>query len=115
MSVSVQITVKGEDLAPIKCDAAEADVNQVHVEAKTSNTSYGYSGRHDHGVLPELKSTGPMARLVASLEEAKREGDTVLTELMVKEKGEKDEPDAKKPRLEEGGDNEDEIGGEEED
>ena len=99
MSVKVSITIHGEKIEPIVCESATRDVNTVHEEAKQSNTSYGYSGRHDHGSLPELKSgSGPMARLVASLEDAKRETDKVMTEVV---KREKEEPPDKKPRLEE--------------
>lgn len=99
MSVSVSITIKGEELTPIVCEAEPRDVNVVSEEAKVSNTSYGYSGRHDHGSLPELKSEGPMARLVASLEDAKRETDQAMTEVINREKEAVAAPDTKKPRL----------------
>lgn len=104
MSVTVEFTIKGDQLKPIVCDTERgSDVNRVHEEAKTSNTSFGYSGRHDHGSLPELKSSGSMARLVASLGDAKRESDTVLTEIIKREKQADDPPPDKKPRIEEDG------------
>eukprot|EP01039_Chlorochromonas_danica_P008103 gene8100-8938_t len=55
------------------------NVNQVHPDAKTSNTSYGYSGRHDHGALPTLKSEGAMASVVSALAQAKEMSDHFLT------------------------------------
>ena len=105
MSVSVEFTIKGEKLKPIICDSEARDVNNVHEDAKTSNTSYGYSGRHDHGSLPELKSSGNMARLIASLEDAKRESDMVITDIIRREKSTEEPPLDKKPRIEDGEEN----------
>ena len=56
------------------------DVNTVADEARESNTSYKYSGRHDHGTLPTLKSTGTAAQLFDALMEMKQECDKYLTD-----------------------------------
>lgn len=55
-------------------------VNVVSSSARESNTSFEYSGRHDHGELPPLKKEGVNASLVAALQDAKRECDRILTE-----------------------------------
>ena len=78
------------------CESATRDVNTVHEEAKQSNTSYGYSGGTTTALARAEVWFGPMARLVASLEDAKRETDKVMTEVV---KREKEEPPDKKPRL----------------
>lgn len=55
------------------------DVNSIHPEAKDSNTSYGYSGRHDHGQLPLLRRDGEMANVISALAEAKSISDRYLS------------------------------------
>mmetsp|Transcript_73077 Transcript_73077/g.143316 ORF Transcript_73077/g.143316 Transcript_73077/m.143316 type:complete len:129 (-) Transcript_73077:73-459(-) len=62
-------------------------VNAISAESRASNTSFGYSGRHDHGDLPELKASGPHAILVAALQEAKKECDKYLTQRINAEYG----------------------------
>jgi hypothetical protein len=61
------------------------------------NTSFEYSGRHDHGLLPELKSKPKYNAIVASILEAKKLSDTYLTEVMTKKSGSDGNPE-KKPR-----------------
>jgi hypothetical protein len=61
------------------------DANEVAEEARTSNLSFKYSGRHDHGPLPLLKSSGVNADLVSALLEAKQQCGEYLTELITKE------------------------------
>jgi hypothetical protein len=61
-------------------DKGPIDVNAIHPSARSSNESYEFSGRHDQGVLPTLKSTGPMAHVVAALQEAKHVSDRFLSE-----------------------------------
>lgn len=55
------------------------DVNKVHPDAEKSNTFYEYSGRHDDGRLPSLKSSGYMSQVLGCLQEIKRISDDVLT------------------------------------
>ena len=100
MSVSVKFTFKGREESIVVSRAESSNINEISAEAKESNTSFEYSGRHDHGMLPTLKSEGHMAQLVGSLEEAKKECDKVLTALIETEKRETDGPSEKKPRLE---------------
>ncbi len=52
-------------------------------DARDVNTRY--SGRHDHGLLPELRSTGPMAQVVEELGKSKRISDLFLTQCIEKE------------------------------
>jgi hypothetical protein len=52
-------------------DRKPFDPNEISPDAAASNMSFNYSGRHDHGKLPELHSTGPYADLVSALQEAK--------------------------------------------
>ena len=54
-------------------------VYEVCPEAQESNTHYNYSGRHDFGTLPPLKSDGPNAQVLYSLQQAKTECDKYLT------------------------------------
>ena len=59
---------------------APFDVNFVSAAAANSNLSFEYSGRHDHGSLDaSLKSDGPLAILVGSINEAKTACDDFLT------------------------------------
>ncbi|RYH16492.1 hypothetical protein EON65_29985 [archaeon] len=61
-------------------DAPHVNVNHISQEAAQSNTSYEYSGRHDGGPLPILKSEGPMADVIAALAQAKVVSDSFLTD-----------------------------------
>jgi hypothetical protein len=40
---------------------------------------FSYSGVHDHGQLPDLRQGGPMALLIACVEQAKQKNDSFLT------------------------------------
>lgn len=100
MSVSVKFTFKDKEQPSIVARTEASNINEISADAKESNTSFEYSGRHDHGTLPTLKSEGHMAHLVGSLEEAKQECDKVLTSLIESEKKEVGPPSEKKPRLE---------------
>ena len=59
---------------------SEFNPNTVFEEARSSNTSYRYSGRHDHGPMPQLNSSGHYAMLCSALLNAKDVCDRVLTE-----------------------------------
>jgi hypothetical protein len=60
-------------------------INQIHPSAVNTNTSYEYSGRHDQGILPELKSDGYLSQLLSAMQEAKDESDRYLTALIGEE------------------------------
>jgi hypothetical protein len=97
-------------------DPAPIDINEVAPDAMNSNTSFGYSGRHDHGSLPLLNNDPRMGRLVSALQEAKKQCDDFLTAEIAKVSTESGpssnkqskttgSPAEKKPRLEGSGDN----------
>lgn len=111
-----RITLTAADLSPF-------DVNAVAADAKVSNTSFGYSGRHDHGSLPILRTGAPdscnadenkmdvmqgvedgklgrahTAKLISALMEAKSQCDAFITLEM--KQGETLPSPEKKPRLE---------------
>ena len=73
------------DFANVEWKNIYFNTNEVAEDAKISNTSYGYSGRHDHGILPQMKSDGPHSLLISALYEAKKESDKILTDLIKEE------------------------------
>jgi branched-subunit amino acid aminotransferase/4-amino-4-deoxychorismate lyase len=74
----------GPDSASIVIqDSPAIDMNKG---VDTSITAFTYTGRHDHGPLPALKSTGYLAELTAALYDAKAACDSLLTDKM-KESG----------------------------
>jgi hypothetical protein len=77
------------------------NINEVAEDAKVSNTSFGYSGRHDHGLLPQMKSDGPHAVLISALYEAKKNCDKLLTDLIKEEACNEQSPAEKKQRIDE--------------
>lgn len=86
--VTVDFILNGELKNQISISEPTAyDANKVSAESRVSNTTFEYSGRHDHGDLPALKSTGPNAVLVAALQEAKRGCDEYLTQQINEEFG----------------------------
>ena len=52
--------------------------NVISEEAKLSNTSFLYSGRHDHGDLPLLRDQYDYSSLISALQEAKAKLDNEL-------------------------------------
>jgi hypothetical protein len=74
----------------------QIDINAVSTEAAQSNTSFGYSGRHDHGSLPQLRSSSRYIGTLSAVIEAKRECDDFLTAMM---KAESQQLPEKKARL----------------
>jgi hypothetical protein len=86
-------------------NAAVININEIASDAVNSNTSYGYGGRHDHGLLPQLRYDEVNGNLISSLQEAKQSCDEYLTLCMKNESDEssKDLADSthqteKKPR-----------------
>lgn len=61
------------------------NINEIAPDAVSSNTSYGYAGRHDHGPMIILKSDPAGCNLISSLQEAKQACDEHLTQSMKKE------------------------------
>lgn len=52
--------------------------NEVKPEAIATNTSFHYSGRHDHGPIASLKEEGYYSHFIQALQEMKREADLVI-------------------------------------
>jgi hypothetical protein len=79
------------------------DINEVASDAVNSNTSFGYSGRHDHGSLPQLKCDPKHAQLISSIQDAKAACDQFLTSELDKQTkaavSGSDVPVEKRPRL----------------
>lgn len=70
VSVSLEFLVDGAvdhrvDIVPEEHQLSGA--NDVHEEARTSNTSFQYSGRHDGGALPKLREGGPHDRMLYAI------------------------------------------------
>lgn len=80
-SVSITFVLPNEPAVVFDVtDFKPIDVNEVHPDAKQHNTFFEYSGRHDNGELPTLKSTGPIAQVIGALNEMRRISDEFLTE-----------------------------------
>ena len=73
-SSSVQRNIK-----ILPSDISEFDPNEISEEARMSNTSFKYSGRHDHGDLPKMKSSGYYSKICSALYKAKSTCDELLT------------------------------------
>jgi len=88
--VEVTITACGKVISSQKFNSSEhLDPNIVDEEAKTSNTSYKFSGRHDHGNLELLNcaeaddsKAAHYGRLIASAHDAKMSTDAIVTSYM---------------------------------
>mmetsp|Transcript_1039 Transcript_1039/g.1718 ORF Transcript_1039/g.1718 Transcript_1039/m.1718 type:complete len:156 (+) Transcript_1039:33-500(+) len=89
--VDVEFFIPGKELNKhISIDnnsIVPADLNEISPESRASNTRCEYSGRHDHGDLPKLKSAGPGALLIAALQQAKQDCDQYLTECIDSSEG----------------------------
>ena len=73
---------KQDHVISIQTAAETLDINEIAADAINSNTSFGYSGRHDHGQLPHLQSDSKHANVIASIQEAKKACDEYLTKEM---------------------------------
>jgi hypothetical protein len=62
------------------------EVNKISEDAATSNESFKYSGRHDHGSNAQLKEGGYYAAMLTALNEAKEESNEVLSAEMDRQK-----------------------------
>lgn len=91
--VQISFNFSGTQKVPISiqrstdADYIRRSVHVVSETARATNTSYEYSGRHDHGDLPELKAEGATAALVVALKEGKAACDAFLTDCINKEYG----------------------------
>lgn len=55
------------------------NINDISPDSLISNTSYEYSGRHDHGNLPLLRKDITQIEIISALYEAKQKCDEFLT------------------------------------
>ena len=96
---------KQDHVISIQIATETLDINEIAADAINSNTSFGYSGRHDHGQLPLLKSDPQHANIIASIQEARKACDEYLTkEMESQSSGRGAQPPAeKRPRLEDNG------------
>lgn len=84
-SISISSKSEGEILSWTAPTSETINLNYISPEAAATNTVHHYSGRHDHGKLPTLKSSGPMADVISSIIAAKSECDRFLTSCIDKE------------------------------
>ncbi|CAN0126440.1 unnamed protein product [Scytosiphon promiscuus] len=72
-------------------------VGQQGAVEGTDKYDYRYTGTHDHGTLPALKTGGPHGELAAALLRAKEDSDAFLTELINQELAQKSDDLDTKP------------------
>lgn len=56
------------------------DINFVSPETAINRSSFLYGGLHDHGDLPQMRSEGRLADILAAIVESKQKCDKYLTE-----------------------------------
>ena len=96
-TVTISFSIRGEKVNNISSNLDQKfDLNRVHDDAVNSNTSFEYSGRHDHGKLPMLLSSTAVTDVIASLYDAKIKCDRYLTECINIEYGNDSQPNPKK-------------------
>lgn len=66
----------------VRKEPARYEPNEIAEDARESNVSFNYSGRHDHGPLPYLRADEYGDMLVSSLQEAKEACGEYLTSLI---------------------------------
>ncbi|CAM9128449.1 unnamed protein product [Ectocarpus sp. 12 AP-2014] len=76
---------KTDSMPPAVAVAAAAVVGEEGPVEGTDKYDYRYTGRHDHGTLPALKTGGPHGELAKAILDAKADSDAFLTELINKE------------------------------
>ena len=81
--MSIEFKLEGREPMSLSVEPSVAsyDPNTVSPEAAASNTSFDYSGRHDHGQLPRLNASGPYLSVVRALYEAKAKTDVLLNQV----------------------------------
>lgn len=81
MSIQVKFTFPGEEFGftTPSADCKSFAANEIDEVAKSSNVSFGYSGRHDQGSLPTLRDSGPFSDLIGAVLEAKQLCDKELS------------------------------------
>ncbi|CAM9426619.1 unnamed protein product [Choristocarpus tenellus] len=83
------------DTKPTKASLLVSPTVTTQDESKekqvTGRFDYTYTGRHDHGDLPPLKSGGVHGELIQALQNAKADSDTFLTELIERHREQKRE------------------------
>ncbi|CAM9999700.1 unnamed protein product [Ectocarpus fasciculatus] len=80
-----QFDSSGQKVSLPAAAAAAAVVGEEGPVEGTDKYDYRYTGRHDHGTLPALKTGGPHGELVKAVHDAKADSDAFLTELINKE------------------------------
>ena len=84
--VDIEISLPGGKLHRIsQVGDQHSNVNMVSDAARDTNTSFDYSGRHDFGTLPILKSEGDLSLLITAVMKAKIECDSFLTSIIDEE------------------------------
>lgn len=97
--VSITFNIRGKETHDIAVhNAPAADLNFVDHEkiaAAPGGSSYAFSGKHDHGDLPKMKSEGYEAEVISALIDAKAQCDAYLTQCISLDNGNKPEKKAK--------------------
>ena len=83
--VEVFICADGTQEVSFSFKSTDINPNEISAEARDSNTSWKFSGRHDHGLLAELNdgfANKEYAQLICSIKEAKMGCDEYITGFM---------------------------------
>ncbi|CAM9643021.1 unnamed protein product [Pylaiella littoralis] len=95
VGVKATFSVQGQTVHQFSSSAGESPsvaatgVGQQGPVEGTGKYDYRYTGTHDHGTLPALKTGGPHGELVKALLGAKEDSDAFLTELINQELAQK--------------------------
>eukprot|EP00753_Platysulcus_tardus_P020152 PLAT7809.1.p1 GENE.PLAT7809.1~~PLAT7809.1.p1 ORF type:complete len:135 (-),score=17.43 PLAT7809.1:108-482(-) len=66
----------------IEVKPASEEAGDVDESVPAAELGYAFSGRHDHGVLPPMKTGGPYGALLEAVEAARAFSDAALTEVI---------------------------------
>lgn len=77
------------------------ELNKISEDAATSNESFKYSGRHDHGPNAQLKEGGYYASMLTAMSEAKELSNEILSEEIERQKEKNEGNQKKKSRVNE--------------